>query len=478
MKRTYNQEDVSGKILALDMLGLLSGNGSNGPSQSLKYNYVRKTNSSDQTNLNSNTSNSVNYDEVSFNNNTSLFIDVANGIQISNGCLIRVTAQVNYTANNNRTNVPIQIAVNNVPRLIRGASGYIRNSSGHNESSVIITDLFYVNAGDVITILGEREAGAGTVTLSAYHSNLLIENFSTVTGQPVFPNPIITAIEPKTVNSNTTTDVEIKGAYFTIGTTVNITNQTINSIIIVDDNHIIVNITSTGTDGFYDVTVDNGYGSITATNGLEVRTSTWIDLRLGGEVLTDGNASGNDIRYRSGMSMTRDANGMYFTGSNPWSSWVKFEKYSWTRGTNKTLSWILTAPDNSIMIGIGSDATDENSTSQYAQMEVEFYFNTSTNIWGLYGNDGTVGNYGNQSHSVSVNSTDVLKLIIDGDGDNGDVVYVYRLPSANQSDWDDTSTLLDSWNIGGSINPNETNIMPVMIPRNGGNQRFIALKVE
>ena len=307
---------------------------------------------------------------------------------------------------------------------------------------------------------------------------MLIENFSKVTGQPVFPRPVILSITPKLLHGNETDDIVIKGAYFTDDTTVIFENQTVNSINYVDDNTIIANITSNATSGLYDVTVDNSFGSDTLVDGFEVKLSTWKDLRLGGDVFTDGNAAGNDIRYRSGMSMTRDANGMYFNGSNPWSSWVKFESLGWTRGTNKTVSWVINAPDNSMMIGIGSTNTDETSSSQYGQMEVEFYFSNSTTIWGLYGNNGTPGNYGNQSHSVTVNSNDVLKLILENDGGVGDIVYVYRLPSANESDWDDTSTLLDSWAIGGTLNPDEVNIIPSIIPRSGGAQRFIAVKVE
>ncbi len=87
---------------------------------------------------------------------------------------------------------------------------------------------------------------------------------------------------------------------------------------------------------------------------------------------------------------------MYFDGLNPWSSWVKFESLGWTRGSGKTLEWVLTTPTSSMMIGIGSDATNETSTAQYVQAEVEAYFQSSTTMWGLYGNSGTVGATANQ----------------------------------------------------------------------------------
>jgi len=214
--------------------------------------------------------------------------------------------------------------------------------------------------------------------------------------------------------------------------------------------------------------------------GEIVESSNWVDLRTGGDVFTHGNAAGNDIRYRAGMSLVRDANGISFTGNSPWSSWVKFEFKKWVRGTDKSLLWIFTRPSSSMMIGIGSDATDESSSAQYSQGEVMAYFSSTTSMWGLYGNTGIVGNYGNQSHSVDITGgTGVYKIKFTHDGNAGTGVFtIYELPSANQNDWEDESNPLDSFTIGGSLNPDELNIMPFIIPRDGGSQRFIAFKIS
>ena len=287
-------------------------------------------------------------------------------------------------------------------------------------------------------------------------------------------------LDPNTyrVNQNTTSDITITGSFFTPTTTVTIAGQTVNSVTFISDNELLVNVTSNATDGFYDVIVNNGI-STTATGIFEVKLSTWLDLRAGGDVFTDGNGAGNDIRYRVGMSLSRDAQGMSFNGSNPWSSWVKFESESWNRGDGKTLEWIFTTPTSSMMIGIGSDATNETNTAQYAQMETEVYFQNATTMWGLYGNNGTVGSAGNQSSSNSITSctSGVYKIKFENDGGAGSQFTLYCLPSSNPSDWDNETNIITTLTVGGSLNPNETNIMPVILPRTG-TQRFIALKVE
>ena len=57
-----------------------------------------------------------------------------------------------------------------------------------------------------------------------------------------------------------------------------------------------------------------------------------------------------------------------------------------------------------MMLGIGSNNTDEASTAQYAQAEVEAYFNSATSLWGLYGNVGTTGSAGSQSNATTLAS--------------------------------------------------------------------------
>ena len=289
--------------------------------------------------------------------------------------------------------------------------------------------------------------------------------------------PIVDNIDNNLFNHNETRDLTITGHNFTASTLVFIDNFVINSITFNTAEEIVVNVTSGTTDQLSNLTLitcDN----LILTYAIETKLSVWNDLRLGGDAFTDGNGAGNDIRYRAGMSMTRDAQGMFFTGSNPWSAWVKFESLGWTRGTNKKLQWVFTKPTSSMMIGVGSTNTNETATDQYRQAEVEAYFQNANTMWGLYGNNGAVGGTGNQANSTSIVAGTVFKIVFESDGDAGDTFTLYQLPSAAPSDWDNTSTVLNTFAIGGSLNPDEVNIMPFIIPRNGGTQRFVAVKVE
>jgi len=172
--------------------------------------------------------------------------------------------------------------------------------------------------------------------------------------------PYFEKITPSQISTNETRNVIITGGNFDEDTVFTIgSGITVNSITINSDSQATINVTSGNTE-ITGITIDaqndtlDDFGQTLALNIIE---STWSDLRSGGTVFTFGNAAGNDIRFRTGMSMARDANGMSFSGSNPWSSWVKFESLGWTRGQNKTLEWIFTTPANSMMIGIGSTAT-------------------------------------------------------------------------------------------------------------------------
>lgn len=276
------------------------------------------------------------------------------------------------------------------------------------------------------------------------------------------------------LNQGVTTDIFIRGGWFTNETTVVIEGITINSLTIQKEDTMVLNITTPNQDGFHNVEVTNQGGTTIFENGIEVKLSEWVDLRQNG----DSFQTGTDIRFRGGMSLNRSTTGMKFNGGNPWSSWVKFESLKWNRGENKTLQWIMDTPTANMMIGIGSDSTDENSGAQYIQGEVLAYFTNSNSFWGLYGNNGTIGSTGNQSNFANFSANSVLKLKFEGDGGLGSTFSMYQLPSSDPSDWDDESNLITSFQIGGTLNPDEGVIMPFIISRADDVQDFIAIKIE
>jgi len=84
---------------------------------------------------------------------------------------------VNVSGNSKqRTNANARIAVNGTPVGAIGASGYIRWASGHDHSSIHVSEILQLSANDVITIITYREANSGTVRFNGSGSSSFIIN--------------------------------------------------------------------------------------------------------------------------------------------------------------------------------------------------------------------------------------------------------------------------------------------------------------
>lgn len=75
-----------------------------------------------------------------------------------------------------RTNVNARISVNGNPIGAKGATGYIRWASNHEQSSVHINEILNLNANDVITIRTYREASNGIVNFSGANESSFMIN--------------------------------------------------------------------------------------------------------------------------------------------------------------------------------------------------------------------------------------------------------------------------------------------------------------
>jgi len=126
-----------------------------------------------------NVNGSTAYNEISWINTTPQF---SNGTWSATGTAITVPntglylVQVNWylTASVNRSNVGIRFAVNDVQEDEIAAHNYIRNSSGHNESSANMATTLSLTAGDEVSIYAARLAAAGTVNLEGANSTIAI----------------------------------------------------------------------------------------------------------------------------------------------------------------------------------------------------------------------------------------------------------------------------------------------------------------
>lgn len=75
-----------------------------------------------------------------------------------------------------RNNPNARIAVNGVQLSARSATGYIRNASGHTQSSLHINETLNLNANDVISVIMTREGAGGVVNFNAANDCSFIIN--------------------------------------------------------------------------------------------------------------------------------------------------------------------------------------------------------------------------------------------------------------------------------------------------------------
>ncbi|MCP4322156.1 MAG: hypothetical protein GY787_09945 [Alteromonadales bacterium] len=131
-------------------------------------------------NINSNTTLTFSgFDTSSLINDYGADITVAsNGLTFVTGGRFRLDFNFFLTSNASRTNVLFRWAINGVEQRGRSAHNYIRNGSGHNESSSCLSEILDLSAGDVLTITCIRLGGAGTVNVPAGESIFQIESLS------------------------------------------------------------------------------------------------------------------------------------------------------------------------------------------------------------------------------------------------------------------------------------------------------------
>jgi len=123
--------------------------------------------------------NNAGYTEVSWINTTPQF---SNGTWSATSSHIVVPAtglymvQVNFyiTASVVRSNVGLKFAVNDVQQSEIAAHNYIRNNSGHNESSINMSTTLSLSANDQVSIYTAQLANSGTVSLQGTSSTIAI----------------------------------------------------------------------------------------------------------------------------------------------------------------------------------------------------------------------------------------------------------------------------------------------------------------
>ena len=172
--RSLSTANDSDDILAADANGVL---------QRSKINYGgRWTNSDTATNLNVNNTTAPIFGTEDYKDDGNSLYEVSGNtliVKLSGRYDIRANFSlvgINSGNNRQRTNVNARIAINGTPVGALAASGYIRWASGHEQSSIHVSEILQLNANDVISIITYREANSGTVNFSATGESSFVIN--------------------------------------------------------------------------------------------------------------------------------------------------------------------------------------------------------------------------------------------------------------------------------------------------------------
>jgi len=106
---------------------------------------------------------------------TGYFTQVGNAVRADRAMRVKISANLNVFSNQARQNLRVGFAINGTLQNFTGRSGYIRDASGHQESSLHPSQFLDLAANDLVTLVSQREGNVGTVTMLSNSSNLMIE---------------------------------------------------------------------------------------------------------------------------------------------------------------------------------------------------------------------------------------------------------------------------------------------------------------
>jgi hypothetical protein len=156
----------------------------------------------------------------------------------------------------------------------------LSNTSGTNTGDQDLSGKqdVLISGGNIKTLNGESILGSGPLTLS------------------VMPAPFLVELVPDTYLPSTTGNFILNGSFFTPTMTVVVEGHTINYKTFISSNKVLINLTTSATEGTYDVTLNNGVSAI-FPDRLQVVTGTvYKPQDLGDWTLTEPiEVEGNNV---------------------------------------------------------------------------------------------------------------------------------------------------------------------------------------
>lgn len=290
-----------------------------------------------------------------------------------------------------------------------------------------------------------------------------------------FPKPILHVDKITMFGLGRLKTYKLDASYMTYDIQVSIQGQDVVTRFI-NSNTIEIDISSGMTSGEFDLTITNKYGQVVYEKFFNLLESTWYDLREGGDNLSIGTESNNDVVIRDGMICKRDVDGMYFLGIQRWQTYAKFMNLKWNRSENKSIEFIMTNPQGAMMLGIGSNERNISSNAQYREHEMLVYYNNQTTLWGLYSNTGSNGSVRNSRHYTRIQNNMLYKTRIENNGVSGSKVIVTMLDKNEK--WDSDGVLVKEITIPYTFTPKANEIFPILLPFSGEGQRILGLKID
>ena len=196
--------------------------------------------------------------------------------------------------------------------------------------------------------------------------------------------------------------------------------------------------------GKYDLKIETDSFTQSFEEFVDVISSPFIDLRLGGATLGRIESRANYLQpvltqTLETAGLTRDSLGIRnSSGFTTWSHWVKFHDVSEASTSGKTISMVVRVGSSVWMAGLfNNDPHVKNASAQYYQAQIVAYLSNNL-ISRVYGGGG-VSNWSQVTgQNIVIGPGDYLRFDFENTGNGNSLFTIYR-SGPNAGDWLDTS---------------------------------------
>lgn len=282
--------------------------------------------------------------------------------------------------------------------------------------------------------------------------------------------PVVECIEPSFSDLGVSESFHIKGGNFDKNTSIVIEGETIPFTL---NNHESITFEYTTSEvKTYEIKVKNEESECIINIEGHPAPLPWFDCREGGFDFSNvqiGSVPHHKDATKYNPLVVRDPEGQYCSKSYRFKSWIKYNDLSFTRGSDKKVSFVFKTKNRMWMVGIGSDQMDNTSRYPFYEAECMVYI-FKNQIRGFYG--GGPGNKDRKMFRINgIDKEKTYKITIEKDG-NG----LITLSEVDASDFEKNIKVLGSFETGNDAS--SANLFPMILPDKGKEAKLIAVRVE